>query len=198
MAAQPATRGNAHRSAARPSRRRTPRIIRGLVVERRGGVDIVLLAKAAVMGIVEGLTEFLPISSTGHLILAGSLLGMTDEKAKVFDIAIQSGAMLAVILVYWQRLRDTVAGLGSSAQARAFVANVAIAFAPAVVLGLLFGKVIKAHLFNAPVVAASLHRRRPDHPVGRTPPGLGGAHRVGRCDDALGCAEGRSARNAWR
>ena len=126
-----------------------------LVVERRGGVDIVLLAKAAVMGVVEGLTEFLPISSTGHLILAGSLLGMADEKAKVFDIAIQSGAMLAVILVYWQRLRDTVAGLASSAQARAFVINVAIAFAPAVVLGLLFGKAIKSHLFNAPVVAAA-------------------------------------------
>ena len=138
-----------------PSRCRAPRIIRGWLVERRGGVDIVLLAKAAVMGVVEGLTEFLPISSTGHLILAGSLLGMADEKAKVFDIAIQSGAMLAVILVYWQRLRDTVARLGSSAKARAFVSNVAIAFAPAVVLGLLFGKVIKSHLFNAPVVAAA-------------------------------------------
>ncbi|MCW5659653.1 MAG: undecaprenyl-diphosphate phosphatase [Burkholderiaceae bacterium] len=118
-------------------------------------MDIVLLGKAAVMGIVEGLTEFLPISSTGHLILAGSLLGMHDDKAKVFDIAIQSGAMLAVILVYWQRLRDTVTGLASSAQARAFVINVAIAFAPAVLLGLLLGKAIKAHLFNAPVVAAS-------------------------------------------
>jgi undecaprenyl-diphosphatase len=130
--------------------------MRGLLFEGgTSGVDIVLLAKAAVMGIVEGLTEFLPITSTGHLILAGSLLGFADEKAKVFDIAIQSGAMLAVVLVYWQRLRDTVAGLASSAQARAFVTNVAIAFAPAVVLGLLFGKAIKAHLFNAPVVAAS-------------------------------------------
>ena len=89
-------------------------------------MDPLLLAKAAVMGVVEGLTEFLPISSTGHLILAGSLLGMADAKAKVFDIAIQSGAMLAVILVYWQRLRDTVAGLGSSAQARSFVMNVGI------------------------------------------------------------------------
>jgi undecaprenyl-diphosphatase len=118
-------------------------------------LDQLLLAKAAVMGVVEGLTEFLPISSTGHLILAGSLLGMTDEKAKVFDIAIQSGAMLAVILVYWRRLRDTVAELGSSARARRFVLNVAIAFAPAVVLGLLLGKLIKSHLFNAPVVAAS-------------------------------------------
>jgi undecaprenyl-diphosphatase len=118
-------------------------------------VDVVLLVKAAVMGLVEGLTEFLPVSSTGHLILAGSLLGLADDKAKVFDIAIQSGAMLAVIIVYWQRLRDAVVQLGSSARARRFVANVGVAFAPAVVLGLLFGKAIKAQLFNAPVVAAS-------------------------------------------
>ena len=118
-------------------------------------MDVVLLVKAAVMGVVEGLTEFLPISSTGHLILAGSLLGFHDDKAKVFDIAIQSGAMLSVIIVYWQRLRETVLELGSSARARRFVANVGIAFLPAVVLGLLFGKAIKAHLFNAPVVAAS-------------------------------------------
>ena len=67
-------------------------------------MDIVLLAKAAVMGIVEGLTEFLPISSTGHLILVGSLLGFDDDKAKVFDIAIQTGAIFAVILVYWQKI----------------------------------------------------------------------------------------------
>ncbi|HEY2978487.1 MAG TPA: undecaprenyl-diphosphate phosphatase [Burkholderiaceae bacterium] len=118
-------------------------------------MDWVLLAKAALMGVVEGLTEFLPISSTGHLILAGSVLGFTGEKAKVFEIAIQSGAMLAVILVYWQRLRDTVVELGTSARARAFVANVAIAFAPAVVLGLSLGKLIKSQLFNAPVVASS-------------------------------------------
>jgi len=118
-------------------------------------LDWALLAKAAVMGVVEGVTEFLPISSTGHLILAGSLLDFADAKAKVFDIAIQSGAMLSVILVYWQRLRDTVAGLGSSERARRFTLNVAIAFAPAVVLGLALGKAIKEQLFNAPVVAAS-------------------------------------------
>jgi undecaprenyl-diphosphatase len=118
-------------------------------------VDFVLLAKAIAMGVVEGLTEFLPISSTGHLILAGSLLDFADAKAKVFDIAIQSGAMLAVILVYWQRLRDAVTGLRSDSRARRFVLNVAIAFAPAVVLGLALGKAIKANLFNAPVVAAS-------------------------------------------
>ncbi|MFO1220921.1 MAG: undecaprenyl-diphosphate phosphatase [Burkholderiaceae bacterium] len=118
-------------------------------------MDAVVLIKAAVMGVVEGLTEFLPISSTGHLILAGSLLGFHDDKAKVFDIAIQSGAMLAVVIVYWQRLRDTVLELGSSERARRFALNVAVAFFPAVVLGLLFGKAIKSHLFNGPVVATT-------------------------------------------
>src|SRR5659263_446713 len=80
-------------------------------------VDIALLLKAAIMGIVEGLTEFLPISSTGHLILAGALLGFDDEKAKVFDIAIQTGAIFAVILVYWQKIHDTVLALPSSKEA---------------------------------------------------------------------------------
>jgi undecaprenyl-diphosphatase len=113
-----------------------------------------VLAKAAVMGIVEGLTEFLPISSTGHLILAGSLLGFSDEKSKVFDIAIQTGAIFAVMIVYAQRLRDTLVGLGNSPKAQRFALNVGIGFLPAVVLGLLFGKAIKAHLFT-PVVVAS-------------------------------------------
>jgi undecaprenyl-diphosphatase len=118
-------------------------------------VDAVLLMKAALMGIVEGLTEFLPISSTGHLILAGALLGFDDAKSKVFDIAIQTGAIVAVIIVYWERLRATAAGLGSDAKARRFVINVAIGFFPAVVLGLLFGKAIKANLFTPTVVASS-------------------------------------------
>ena len=117
-------------------------------------MDIALLIKAAVMGIVEGLTEFLPISSTGHLILAGALLGFDDEKAKVFDIAIQTGAIFAVILVYWQKIRDTVVALPTEKQAQQFALNVLIAFIPAVVLGLLFGKAIKANLFT-PVVVAS-------------------------------------------
>ena len=107
------------------------------------------------MGVVEGLTEFLPISSTGHLILAGALLGMDDDKAKVFDIAIQTGAIVAVIIVYWQRLRDTLLQLPSQPKARRFVLNVLIAFLPAVVLGLLFGKAIKAHLFTPEVVATT-------------------------------------------
>ena len=116
-------------------------------------MDITLLIKAALMGIVEGLTEFLPISSTGHLILAGSLLDFTSETAKVFDIAIQTGAMFAVIWQYRVRLQATVSGLGSSAVARRFALNVLIAFIPAVVLGLAFGKAVKAHLFHPVPVA---------------------------------------------
>ena len=117
-------------------------------------MDIALLIKAAIMGIVEGLTEFLPISSTGHLILAGSLLGFDDDKAKVFDIAIQTGAIFAVILVYWQKIRSTVVALPRDRNAQRFALNVLIGFLPAVVLGLLFGKAIKEHLFT-PVVVAS-------------------------------------------
>jgi len=134
-----------------------------------------LLIKAAIMGLVEGLTEFLPISSTGHLILVGALLGFDDEKAKVFDIAIQTGAIFAVILVYWAKIRDTVVALPSERQAQRFALNVVIAFFPAVILGLLFGKVIKAHLFNPVVVAATFiiggfvilwaERRQQTHPA---------------------------------
>ena len=118
-------------------------------------MDFVVLLKAAVMGIVEGLTEFLPISSTGHLILAGALLGLDDEKGKVFDIAIQTGAIFAVILVYWQKIARTVLDLPSDISARRFAANVVIAFLPAVVLGLLFGKQIKMYLFTPEVVAST-------------------------------------------
>jgi len=114
-----------------------------------------LLLKAAVMGIVEGLTEFLPISSTGHLILAGALLGFDDEKAKVFDIAIQTGAILAVIIVYWEKIKSTVIALPTQRLARRFALNVLIAFFPAVLLGLLFGNAIKAHLFTPTVVAST-------------------------------------------
>ena len=118
-------------------------------------MDFVVLLKAAVMGIVEGLTEFLPISSTGHLILVGALLGLDDEKGKVFDIAIQTGAIFAVILVYWQKISRTVLDLPTDITARRFAANVVIAFLPAVVLGLLFGKQIKMYLFTPEVVAST-------------------------------------------
>jgi len=117
--------------------------------------DFSLLIKGAVMGVVEGLTEFLPISSTGHLILAGSLLGFVDDKAKVFDIAIQTGAIFAVILVYWEKIRATMLALPKESQAQRFAFHVAIAFVPAVVLGLLFGKTIKTHLFTPLVVATT-------------------------------------------
>ena len=118
-------------------------------------MDSLLLLKAAVMGLVEGLTEFLPISSTGHLILAGALLGFDDDKAKVFDIAIQTGAILAVIIVYWQKISSTIKALPHSAAAQRFAFNVFIGFVPAVILGLLLGKAIKAHLFTPGVVATT-------------------------------------------
>jgi undecaprenyl-diphosphatase len=116
-------------------------------------VDWTLALKAALMGIVEGLTEFLPISSTGHLILAGSLLDFTGETVKVFEIAIQTGAMLAVIWEYRQRLAATVTGLATEPAARRFALNVLVAFIPAAVLGLLLGKIVKAHLFHPVPVA---------------------------------------------
>jgi len=112
-----------------------------------------VLVKAAVMGIVEGLTEFLPISSTGHLILAASLLDFTGEKVKVFEIAIQTGAMFAVIWEYRERLSRTVRGIGHDPLAQRFALNLLIAFLPAVVLGLAVGKAIKATLFHPVPVA---------------------------------------------
>ena len=118
-------------------------------------MDIVLLLKAAIMGIVEGLTEFLPISSTGHLILTGALLGFDDERAKVFDIAIQSGAILAVIIVYWAKIRATIVNLPSSRRAQRFAANVFIGFLPAGIIGFTVYKAIKTYLFNPPVVAGA-------------------------------------------
>lgn len=118
-------------------------------------MEIVLAIKIIVMGIVEGLTEFLPISSTGHLILAGSLLDFTGEKVKVFEIVIQAGAMLAVCWEYRVRIAHVVSGLTTQPSARKFVLNLLVAFLPAVVLGLAFGKMIKAHLFAPVPVAAA-------------------------------------------
>ncbi len=116
-------------------------------------MDLVLLAKALIMGVVEGLTEFLPISSTGHLILAGDLLGFSDEKAKVFEIVIQTGAMLAIVWEYRVKFWSVLAGLASERAAQRFALNLLIAFIPAAVLGLAFSKLIKAHLFHAVPVA---------------------------------------------
>jgi undecaprenyl-diphosphatase len=116
-------------------------------------VDPVLLLKALILGIVEGLTEFLPISSTGHLILVGDLLGFNDERGKIFEIVIQTGAMFAIVWEYRARFARVLARLGTDAAAQRFVANVAIAFVPAAVLGLLFGSHIKAALFKPVPVA---------------------------------------------
>ena len=111
------------------------------------------LLHALILGTVEGLTEFLPISSTGHLILAGDLLGFNDERGKLFHIVVQTGAILAICWEYRTRLAAVAAGLGRDAAANRFVANLAIAFLPLAVLGLLFGKAIKAHLFQPVPVA---------------------------------------------
>ena len=116
-------------------------------------MDQPTLLTALVLGIVEGLTEFLPVSSTGHLIVSGSLLGYTGDQAKVFEIVIQAGAILAVCWEYRVRLLAVVAGLASEPRAQRFAVNLVVAFIPAAVLGLAFGSVIKAHLF-APVPVA--------------------------------------------
>lgn len=108
---------------------------------------------ALILGIVEGLTEFLPISSTGHLILAGDLLGFHDEKAQVFEIAIQTGAMLAIVWEYRRRFAGVVMGAFSDPAAQKFLLNLLVAFIPAAVLGLAFGSMIKKHLFFAVPVA---------------------------------------------
>ncbi len=110
---------------------------------------------ALILGVVEGLTEFLPISSTGHLILVGDLLGFNDERGKVFNIAIQTGAMLAVVWEYRARFARALAGLGGDPAARRFVLNLAVAFVPAALLGLAFAGAIKAHLFKPVPVAAA-------------------------------------------
>jgi undecaprenyl-diphosphatase len=116
-------------------------------------LEFALFVKALVLGIVEGLTEFLPISSTGHLVLAGELLRFTGAKSDVFKIVIQSGAMLAIVWEYREKFRRVAAGLGSEPAARRFALNLIIAFIPAAVLGLAFNKAIKAHLFHAVPVA---------------------------------------------
>ena len=116
-------------------------------------MDWLLAVKAVILGLVEGFTEFLPISSTGHLILAGALLGFTGDKAATFEIAIQTGAMFAVVWEYRERIGATLAGIATERRAQRFALNVLIAFAPAVVLGLVFGGFIKSHLFHPVPVA---------------------------------------------
>ncbi len=117
--------------------------------------DPTLLIHALILGIVEGLTEFLPVSSTGHLILVGQLLGFNDDKGKVFEIAIQFAAILAVVWEYRARLGHTLVSMTSEPASTRLAVNLMVAFLPAAILGFLFLKQIKAHLFNPTVVASA-------------------------------------------
>ena len=118
-------------------------------------MDIAVLLKALILGIVEGLTEFLPISSTGHLIVLGDLLNFSSQ-GKVFEIAIQLGAVLAVVVEYRQRFANVVSGFGRDAAVNRFVLNLAVAFVPAAAVGFVFRKAIKEYLFNPITVAIAL------------------------------------------
>jgi undecaprenyl-diphosphatase len=118
--------------------------------------ELPLLIKALILGIVEGLTEFLPISSTGHLIIAGSLLDYTNDQSKVFEIVIQFAAILAVCWLYRTRLLGVVKGMWAPGPEQRFALNILIAFMPAAVLGFLLHSLIKAHLFNPISVAFAL------------------------------------------
>ena len=136
-------------------------------------MDTILLVKAAILGIVEGLTEFLPVSSTGHLIIAGDLLDFNDQRAKVFEIAIQLAAILAVVWEYRVKIAEVLLGLPSQPGSRRFALNLVIAFLPSAVLGLLLAGYIKAYLFNPLTVATAfivggvliLWAERRDHQV---------------------------------
>jgi undecaprenyl-diphosphatase len=115
-----------------------------------------LLLKGAILGLVEGATEFIPVSSTGHLIVVSDWLGLVDERAKTFDIFIQLGAILAIVWLYRARLWRTVAAARHDVSSRRFVSNLLIAFLPAAVIGLLAHDWIKDRLFNSTVVAVAL------------------------------------------
>lgn len=119
-------------------------------------MDWILLLKGFLLGLVEGATEFLPVSSTGHLIIVGDFLDFNGAVAKVFSIAIQLGAILAVCWEYRERIKRVVKGLGSDPVAQRFTINLLVAFLPAMVLGLLFHRIIKDHLFNPFNVAMML------------------------------------------
>jgi undecaprenyl-diphosphatase len=114
------------------------------------------LFEAAILGVVEGVTEFLPISSTGHLIVAASMLGIHgDPKVKTFEIAIQIGAIFAVIWAYRARFNGAIKGVTRVENAQRLFINLFVAFLPAAIVGLLFVKYIKLYLFNAYGVAAA-------------------------------------------
>jgi undecaprenyl-diphosphatase len=116
-------------------------------------MDLILTLKTIILGIVEGLTEFLPVSSTGHLILVGDLMNFNDDKGKLFEIVIQVGAILAVCWEYRAKIAAVIVGLPNQKSAQKFTLNLMIAFVPLASLGLLFGKHIKAVLFKPIPVA---------------------------------------------
>jgi undecaprenyl-diphosphatase len=118
-------------------------------------MDHLLLFKALILGVVEGLTEFLPVSSTGHLIIAGDLLNFNDERGKVFEIAIQLAAILAVVWEYRVKIVEVLIGLPRERGAQRFALNLIVAFLPAAVLGLLLASAIKEYLFNPIMVATA-------------------------------------------
>ena len=118
-------------------------------------LDFSLLINGIILGLVEGLTEFLPVSSTGHLILVGQLLNFNDDKGKVFEIAIQFAAILAVVWEYRSKLTHTLVSITSEPLSQRLAVNLVIAFMPAAILGFLFLKQIKSYLFNPFVVASA-------------------------------------------
>ena len=119
-------------------------------------MDYWIAVQALILGIVEGLTEFLPISSTGHQIIVADLLGFGGDRAMAFNIIIQLGAILAVVWEYRRKIFDVVLGLPKQAEAQRFTVNLLIAFFPAVILGVAFADVIHAYLFNPITVAVAL------------------------------------------
>ncbi|MCW5745243.1 MAG: undecaprenyl-diphosphate phosphatase [Alphaproteobacteria bacterium] len=119
-------------------------------------MDLIVALKALLLGVLEGLTEFIPVSSTGHLILMEEVLGFEGPKGRVFEIVIQLGAIVAVCWLYRARIWRTLAGLFREPEATRFAVNVVIAFLPAGVIGALAHKIIKTVLFNPWVVAVSL------------------------------------------
>ncbi len=129
--------------------------INSLIEQERRFMDIVIMFKALILGIIEGLTEFLPISSTGHLIVFGSLLDFKSNE-RVFEIAIQLGAVLAVVFEYRKRFSHVIRNVGHDKIVNRFVINLMVAFIPAAVVGLLFSKYIKEVLFNPIIVAIAL------------------------------------------
>jgi len=115
-----------------------------------------LLLKGAILGLVEGATEFIPVSSTGHLIVVSNWLGLVDERAKTFDVFIQLGAILAIVWLYRARLWRTIVAARHQAASRRFLGNLLIAFLPAAIIGVLTHEWIKVRLFNPTVVAVAL------------------------------------------